>query len=265
MAANVHLNGRGVRNARSEKGLLHERTTHRRSHNRSDGRPLAAQGVVTLETGGGAHVPTYFVGSVVALSLGDAVPAPGLVISNPGRWGLPYSSAARHGDSGFSDWAYKPPCADKPELCHHGDSGFPDWGYASDPAFYPYNYGVSHTVLPSAIVAMPVVPQADTPPQPTASAPARSEMREYHWPSSGSDSSATTFSLVAKEGRVQSATAVWVQGNALCYYTPHHSTGRMLVDSIDREATRQLNAEKQLNLWLPPERQTDLALASGGQ
>jgi hypothetical protein len=226
---------------------------------------LAAQGIVTLETGGGAHVPAYFVGSVVALPLGDSVSAPALVISNQGRWGLPYSSAGRYGDSGFADWAYKPPCADKPELCHHGDSGFPDWGYASDPAFYPDNYGDSYTVLPSAFVAIPVIQQADAPPQPTASAPVRSEMREYHWPSSGSDSSATTFSFVSKDGRVQSATAVWVQGNALFYYTPDHSTGRILIDSIDREATRQLNAGKHLNLWLPPERQTDLSLTSGGQ
>ena len=228
---------------------------------------LAAQGVVTLETAGGAYVPAYSLGSVVALPLGDAVPAPAFVISNPRRWGLPYGSAGRHGDSGNADWAYKPPCADNPELCHHGDSGFPDWGYASDPAFYPDNYGDSYTALPSAIVAIPAIQQADAPPQPTpASAPVRSEMREYHWPSSDSeDSSATTFSLVSKDGRVQSATAVWVQGNALCYYTPDQSTGRMLIDSIDREATRQFNAGKHLSLWLPPEHQTDLSLASGGQ
>lgn len=228
---------------------------------------LAAQGFVTLETSGGAHVPAYFLASVVALPLGDAVPAPPFVNLNPRRWGLPYSSAGRHPDSGFADWAYKPPCADTPELCHHGDSRFPDWGYASDPAFYPDNYGDSYAVLPSAIVAMPAIQQADALPQPTpASAPARSEMREYHWPSSNSEnSSATTFSLVSKDGRVQSAIAVWVQGNALCYYTPDQSTGRMPIDSIDREATRQLNAGKHLNLWLPLERQTDLSLASGGQ
>jgi hypothetical protein len=39
----------------------------------------------------------------------------------------------------------------------------------------------------------------------------------------------------------------------------------MLTDSIDREATRQLNAAKRLTLWLPPERQTDLSQTSGGQ
>ena len=228
---------------------------------------LVAQGVVTLETGGGAHVPVYFLASVVALPLGDAVPAPPFVNLNPRRWGLPHSSALRPGDSGFADWAYKPPCADTPELCHHGGSRFPDSGYASDPAFYPDNYGDSYAVLPSAIVAMPAIQQADALPQPTpASAPARSEMREYHWPSSDSEnSSATTFSLVSTDGRVQSAIAVWVQGNALCYYTPDQSTGRMPIDSIDREATRQLNAGKHLNLWLPPERQTDLSLAAGGQ
>lgn len=229
------------------------------------GGQLAAQGVVTVESGGAAHVPAYFVGSVVALPVGDAVPAPVLVISNPVWWGLSYSSAGRHEDSRIADWAYRPPCVVNPELCHHGKSGFPDWGYASDPAFYPANYGDSYTGLPSAIVSVPVIQQTDAPRQPTP-ASVQSEMREYHWPSLDSEhSSATTFSLVSKDGRVQSATAVLVQGNALCYYTPDQSTGRMRIDSIDREATQQLNAGKHLSLWLPPERQTDLSLASGGQ
>ena len=94
--------------------------------------PLAAQAVVTLEPAGGAY--SYSLGGVVALPVGDAVPA--LVMASPHQWGLPYGSAAPT-NSGVPDWVYRSPCEVTPELCSHGASGFPDWGYASDPAFYP--------------------------------------------------------------------------------------------------------------------------------
>jgi hypothetical protein len=44
---------------------------------------------------------------------------------------------------------------------------------------------------------------------------------------------------------------VWGQDDAVCYATPDGGQGRMLIDSIDRKATRQRNAEKQPNFWLP--------------
>jgi hypothetical protein len=37
----------------------------------------------------------------------------------------------------------------------------------------------------------------------------------------------------------------------LRYVTPDGSESRMPIDSIDRQATRQRNAEKQLNICLP--------------
>jgi hypothetical protein len=46
---------------------------------------------------------------------------------------------------------------------------------------------------------------------------------------------------------------VWVQDDAVCFVSPDGSQGRMPIDSIDRKATRQRNAEKQLNFWLPSE------------
>jgi hypothetical protein len=198
---------------------------------------LAAQGLNAMETAGAAYFPAYAPRTVVALPVGYAVPT--LVISNPLRWGQSSGSPAGR----------------------HGDSGYHDWGYASDPFFYPENYGDAYPVLTSAIVAMPVMQKADAPPPPT---PARPQMLEYHWPSSDSGSSATTYSIVSKDGRVLLAAAVWVKDNALCYYTPDHSTGRIRIDSIDRQATRQRNGQQQLNLWLPPERQTDLSLTSDG-
>jgi hypothetical protein len=43
---------------------------------------------------------------------------------------------------------------------------------------------------------------------------------------------------------------VWVQGSVLYYCTPARGTGRLPIDSIDRPATLQLNAEKHIDLWL---------------
>ena len=212
---------------------------------------LDAQNVATLEPGGGAH--SYSLEGVVVLPVRNAVPP--LMMASPHQWGLPYTSAGGHITTGVPEWAYRDPCVETPEVCTHGSSGFPDWGYASDPAFYPNTSRGLYPVLPSAVVAVPVIQQAYTPAPPASPSPApavaRSEMREYHWPSAASDASAKTYSIVSKDGHVQSATAVWVQDNAVCYYTPDRSTGRMPIDSIDLEATHQRNADKQLNLWLP--------------
>ena len=133
----------------------------------------------------------------------------------------------------------------------HGDMGFHDSGYASDPFYYRDDYPAQPDFGVVIVVKPPVEPSPKLPDPPPP--PIRSEMREYHWPSSGNDSSAITFSIVCKDGRVQSATAVWVQGDTLSYIRPDGGIGRMPIDSIDREGTRQRNAEKQLRFHLPAE------------
>jgi hypothetical protein len=145
-----------------------------------------------------------------------------------------------------SIWSPEPPCGRRPEP--PGDNGYPSWGHACDP-LYAGNNGNGY-LAPSVTVAIPQVVAAPPPARPSEP-PIRPEVHEYHWPSSHSDSSATAFSIVSKDGRVQSATAVWVQDDALCYVTPDGSESRMPIDSIDRQATRQRNAEKQLNICLP--------------
>jgi len=143
-----------------------------------------------------------------------------------------------------SIWSPDPPCGRRAD--GHGDNGYAYWG-ACDP-LYAGNYGGDYA-SPSVSVAIPqvVAPPLAAVPSP----PVRPEVHEYHWPSSPSDSSATTFSIVSKDGRVQSASAVWVQDDALGYVTPDGSESRMPMDSIDRQATRQRNAEKQLKICLP--------------
>lgn len=197
---------------------------------------VAAQGVVTIHTGHAVRSPAYISGTVLVQQIGRSVPA--LAISNPRRWGL------------------------RSPVGRHGDRGFGDWGYASDPYFYPDDYAEADWVRPSITVIATAIQQSDAPPQPSP-APPRSEMHEYEWPPADSAARPTTYLIVCKDGRVQVATAVWVQGDTLWFYTPDHSTGRLPLDFVDNRTTRQRNGEQQLH-WLPSDNQTDSYLIAGG-
>jgi hypothetical protein len=77
-------------------------------------------------------------------------------------------------------------------------------------------------------------------------------LHEYKWPESGSDASAV-FTIVANDGSSRSATAVWVQGNTVRYFTPDGTAGRLPLNSVNRAATRTANVAKNLTLALPAE------------
>jgi len=137
-----------------------------------------------------------------------------------------------------------PPCG-RPSW---GYDKFPYWGYACDPYYASYDSGYP---TPSFTITVPqvVTPQALA--QPASPTPVRPEVHEYHWLSSGSDTSAISFSIVSKNGGVESAIAVWVQDDTLCYVTLDGGQRRVPIVSIDRQATSRGNAEKQLYFWLP--------------
>jgi hypothetical protein len=100
-----------------------------------------------------------------------------------------------------------------------------------------------------------VMPQLQMPEQPAPPpTPIRPETREYNWPESATSPAASTFSIVSNDRREQPAVAVWAQDHSLCYIAPNGTSGRTPIESIDREATIQRNAEKNLRLWLPPGR-----------
>jgi hypothetical protein len=135
-----------------------------------------------------------------------------------------------------------------------GYAGFdPFYGYDSpfDPFYARYaGYGNNEESQqpsqPSVILMMPQMP-----PPPVPVVPIRPETREYNWPVSSPDSAAV-FTLVSKDQRVESAIAVTVEGNRILYVTPDGIHKQMSMDTLDRERTRQRNAEKQLRLpWLP--------------
>ena len=132
-----------------------------------------------------------------------------------------------------------------------GNNGFgwggAGWGY---PSYYDgyadFNYDgngyqSSITPEPGQESWAPIVVQ---PPPP----PVRPEIHEYTWPESASNA---VFSIIAKDGSVQSAVAVWVQGNSVGYIGPEGTAGHLPLDSVNRQATRRANSEKNLTLALP--------------
>lgn len=66
-------------------------------------------------------------------------------------------------------------------------------------------------------------------------------MREYSW--GPSDSSATAFSIVTKDGKVSRASAVWVLNDGLHFTGAGTAGGTLALDTIDMESTRRLNEE----------------------
>jgi hypothetical protein len=98
-----------------------------------------------------------------------------------------------------------------------------------------------------------IIQQFGAPPAPAADEqPAvTSQIREYPTPiAPPPEGEPATFAIVLKDGRVLSATAATVQNAALQIVDPEGEHKRIPLDSIDREATRRRNAERNLRLQL---------------
>jgi hypothetical protein len=137
-----------------------------------------------------------------------------------------------------------------------GEKGSGRPGAATRLGFYPsyWGYGDYAQEYPSAPSALTVTPPPPQPapveaPQPPPEPP-RLVIREYKGAATGSDASAV-FSIIAKDGSVRSAIAVWVLDGAVHYLDPDGVPAQVRLSSVDREATRRANAEKRLTLWLP--------------
>jgi len=77
------------------------------------------------------------------------------------------------------------------------------------------------------------------------------QIHEYAAPAAPSPGTEqATFAIVLKNGSTLSATAATVQGSALQIVDPEGEHRRVPLDSIDREATRRRNAERNLRLQL---------------
>ena len=187
---------------------------------------------------GGA--PVHFVGSAVVPPLRGVVPPLGS--THTGFFGNFFNASFKGSRNRFRGG-------------HNGGSqfGWPFWGYGDwyggDYAAYGGDYVDAYhaQTQPSAVVLMP---QMALPPLPLPS-PRPPEIREYNWPASSSSSTPGAFSIVTKDQRIESAIAVWAQDGALLYVTPDGSNKRISINSVDRAATQQRNAEKHLTLSIP--------------
>lgn len=70
--------------------------------------------------------------------------------------------------------------------------------------------------------------------------------------STGSANSGPTIYLLAfRDSTIHAAVAYWVQGNVLNYVTTEHQTKQVSLDSVDRDLSRQINAERRVQFSLP--------------
>jgi hypothetical protein len=127
--------------------------------------------------------------------------------------------------------------------------GYPGYysNYYTDPGYQTDDYGYQQT--PNVVVVMPQFQAPEPPPPPPT--PAQPVIHEYHWPDAG-NILPVAFSLASRDGMVRFALAVWVQDNEVRFTASDGATGRLSLETVDRDATARLNAEKHLTLRLPP-------------
>ena len=181
---------------------------------------------ILLPTHSGAH-------GLGAAGIGRGMGFSGTLSRGPNRAG---SGRWRNGSRWSRGFRYFGECADLGWDC--------DWYYGSDYG-YPATYGEGY---PSGLNII-VTPSQQAPVEPPPP-PVQSEMREYQWPSSGSDPGAA-FSIVLKDGTVYRATTVWVQDNTACFTTSDGTRGQVSVTRVNREDTQRANAAQHLALSLP--------------
>jgi hypothetical protein len=123
---------------------------------------------------------------------------------------------------------------------------------------YPYafpifdgGYGYEYPAQPTVIFVPQPAPQVIAPPREV-----RSEIREYSLPAEGTPAASErgetpAFAIALADGARLSASAVWVQDGSLHYVDRQHQHHQVPLSSVDRQLTRQLNQERNLNFWLP--------------
>ena len=130
--------------------------------------------------------------------------------------------------------------------------GFGWGGYSGD--FLPYAIGPDNGYSPQPNV---VVVQPPLAPQGNIQEPPREVhliIHEYPQPgltTARANGEPQTFGIVLKDGSTRPATAVLVNDNMLKYVDPEGQNLQVSLDAVDRDATRKLNRQKNLNFWLP--------------
>jgi hypothetical protein len=138
---------------------------------------------------------------------------------------------------------------------NRGPFAFPyGFGYGDD-GFLPYDAGAPYGYSPQPIVIVQ---------QPPPPAIVQQPPREVHpvitdyvqpapGPSAPAEGEPQPFGIVLKDGSTRSAIAVVVgtSDGLLHYVDLEERNTRISMNEVDREATRKLNRERKLTLWLP--------------
>ena len=171
----------------------------------------------------------YVLLGVMLLGASGAFPQSGMRSDRPPAHPAPPAAGTRHGS---------------------GQRFFP----GMFPLFLGDDYGYpGYSPAPNVVVVQQpplylMVPQAP-------SEPAKLEIHEYNQPATSqaqvSADEQQAFAIVLRDGTVHSAVAVTVQGNELHYVEPDGRHRLVSLDNVDRDATRQLNRERKLQLQLP--------------
>lgn len=128
-------------------------------------------------------------------------------------------------------------------------AGFYPYAYPAFDGGYDYEYAPE----PNVIVVPQPAPQVMVPPREV-----RSEIREYAAPAQGAITpspaergEAVTFAVALVDGSRHAASAVWVQDGFLHYVDGEDEHHQVALSSVDRQLTRRLNRERNLDFWLP--------------
>lgn len=118
-----------------------------------------------------------------------------------------------------------------------------------DPGFWDdYQYWYPEEQPPPRTVVF--VPPHPPPPPPRPITPA---IREYTAPPESEVTPAAAFTVALKDGTQLSAIAAWIQDGQLHIFDSQGKQRVLSAEVIDREATNRSNAEKHLQLQLPPD------------
>ena len=136
-----------------------------------------------------------------------------------------------------------------------------DYGDYGSYGFSPYNAGApyGYSPPPYLVVQQPPSPAREANPVVTDYPQPTPE------PSASPQAQAQTFGIVLKDGSIRSAIAVVVMApdGVLHYVDTEERNVRISISEVDREATRKLNRERNLTLWLPAAPQASAAPAPG--
>jgi hypothetical protein len=149
------------------------------------------------------------------------------------------------------------------------------YGYYPSYAYYPGYYGYDNSYYPSYAYSAPAdygyqayqqQPSSNVtviyPPSQGATIyerpnPVVREYDQYGQPSGGgasvnsAPSGSPVYLIAFHDHTIRAAVAYWVDGNVLHYVTSQHESKQVMLDTVDRDLSRQLNAERHVAFTLP--------------